>query len=152
MKFWKNKKTTVGDIESWLVSIYKNAELELSEFKVPDEERSWLSYFSEIPLYINIDMSDSENPTIILNSNLCEIPLKKEQILPFYRKCLELNAFLFGASLTVKDTRVSFFQKRDIEFMSEPILSDMIRYQISITERVLKDLAGEFEIVPSKPE
>ncbi len=150
MKLWKSKKNTAIDVEKWITALYKEGELDLTEYKIPEEEHTWLTYFGEIALYIKIDTSDPELRTIILNSVLCEIPLNKEEILPFYRKCLEINSYLFGASLTIDDTRVSFFQKRDIEFISEPILSDMIRYQINLTEGVLKELAGEFEVVMSK--
>lgn len=152
MKIWKSKKNTAIDVEKWITALYKEGELDLTEYKIPEEKYTWLTYFGEIPVYINIDTSEPEIEFIIINSVLCEIPLKKEHILPFYRKCLELNTLFFGASLTINETRVSFFQKRDIEFITEPILGDMIRYQINITEHVLKELAEEFEIVPSKSE
>jgi hypothetical protein len=146
MKIWKSKKTTVVDIVDWITDVFKEAELDLSEYAVPDVAYTWVTYIDEIQLYIKIDTSDPEANNLILDSCLCEIPTK--EILPFYRKCLDMNSLFLGGCLTLDETRVSFVQRRTIENMNEAEFGQIIGYQMSVSEQVLKELNEEFKVVP----
>ena len=148
MKLWKSKKTTVVDIVDWITDVFKEAELDLSEYAVPDVEHTWVTYIGDIQLYIKIDISDPETENLILDSCLCEIPAK--EILPFYRKCLDMNSLFLGGCLSLDETRVSFVQRRVIENMNEAEFGKIIGYQINVSEQVLKELEQEFEIVNNK--
>ena len=147
MELFKRKNTTAADLKKWLEALFKKNEMVLSEHAVPETENTWVTQNGEIPFYIKIDTTDPEVEYIIFHSILCEMPT--DQFLPFYRKCLELNANLFNAALTVDETSIFFFQKAGIKYLCEEELEEMISYHLTVAELVLKDLAEEFDVVPN---
>ena len=147
MKFWQKKQTTVNDIVKWLEYIFQKMDLILSDHEPEDpNDKTWgITLPDQIQFIIHIDETDSDIIIFELYSILCEIP--QQNILPFYRKCLELNLILCGGTIIINETQVCFVQKRSIDDIAEEELSNMITYHLNVSTGLLNDLSEEFDII-----
>ncbi len=144
----KKTQTTADDIETWLEAIFESEGLVLSEHKIEDSEhKSWAIGTGHEQIYAVIIINDTD-PTMIfleIDSILGEMP--QNNLLPFYRKCLELNYSLFNGSITLLGAQVWYVQQQYIENINESKLASMFAEQLSNTEKLYEVLSNEFEML-----
>jgi hypothetical protein len=80
-----------------------------------------------------------------MDSVLGEMP--QNNLLPFYRKCLELNYSLFNGSITLLGAQVWYVQQQYIENINESKLASMFAEQLSNTEKLYEVLSNEFDML-----
>ena len=145
----KKVQTTVDDIESWLEDIFESRGLILSEHKIESsEQKSWgIGSVGHDHIYATFTLDDADPEMIFLemNSVLGEMP--QNNLLPFYRKCLELNYSLFNGSITLLGAQVWYVQQQYIENINESKLASMFAEQLSNTEKLYEVLSNEFEML-----
>lgn len=147
MNFWQRNKTTINDIIGWLESFFQESGLTLSEYKIENStDRSWSIIFpDQIPIFIIIYESDSDVSIFEIRSELCEIP--QDNILPFYRKCLELNSCFQCSTIILDEAKVCFIQRKPIEFLTKEELLNTFAYHLKESKELFKKLLTEFEII-----
>ncbi len=146
MKFWQKKPTTVNNIVKWLDSIFQKMGFILSDHEIEGTNiKTWEIMYDQIPFFIRIDEIESDIIFFELRSMLCEIP--RQNILPFYRKCLELNYDLFGGTIILAETKVCYVQKRQIGYITEEELLGMVGNHLYAATELLSNLSGEFDIL-----
>ncbi|MBT7092121.1 MAG: hypothetical protein HN936_02670 [Bacteroidetes bacterium] len=141
-------QTTVGDIEEWLEVLFESEGLVLSEHRIEDsEQKSWAIGTGHEQIYAVLIINDTD-PTMIfleIDSILGEMP--QNNLLPFYRKCLELNYSLFNGSITLLGAQVWYVQQQYIENINESKLASMFAEQLSNTEKLYEVLSNEFDML-----
>jgi hypothetical protein len=145
LKYFGFNGTSVKDIVKWLESKFSGTESKFADFQIPDIENAWMFENEDISISIMINTSEPRYEYIHFSTVICEIP--NDNILPFYRKCLEINKNLIGAVITLDDSKVCFDQLQFIKFISKKHLDQMFEIQIKLSANVLDDLANEFEII-----
>lgn len=144
MKIKLRKQLSVNELIKWLTKFFTSSfKIDLSEYKI--DENNWGVVLSEqLPLLISIDTTNDDFPIFVLNSKICEIPLSN--ILPFYRKCLELNTLFQGAAIFLNDSCVYFSQKIPVGYLYSEELSMYLNYQLNSSKSLYESLFEEFEI------
>ena len=146
MKIFEKDKTTINDIKHWMETYLEEVEFDLADIKVQDAENAWFLPDDKINgFYIIIDTDSPEDITIELLAPLFELP--KENILPFYRKCLEINNELYNTSIVVRETRIYLFCKQDIEYIRENEFIMSLNYHMGVAGYVCDLLKEEFEVM-----
>ena len=141
-------QTTVGDIEEWLEVLFESEGLVLSEHRIEDsEQKSWAIGTEHEHIYAVLIINDTDPEMIFLemDSVLGEMP--QNNLLPFYRKCLELNYSLFNGSITLLGAQVWYVQQQYIENINESKLASMFAEQLSNTEKLYEVLSNEFDML-----
>lgn len=143
MKFFNKRDTQVEDCVKWLNLFYKKENADLSN-KKDDKKNSW--YFMDIdPFILNVLIHYEDGRHFLqLISNICEIP--EENILPFYRKCLEINAELDRFCLAIQGMTISLNLKQPIFNLSQDELEDIIYQYRKCIIKVFKSLSNEFGV------
>ena len=144
----KKTQTTADDIETWLEAIFESEGLVLSEHRIEDsEQKSWAigTGLEHVGVLLVINDTDPEMIFLEMDGVLGEIP--QSNLLPFYRKCLELNYSLFNGSITLIGAKVWYAQQQYIENINEGKLASMFAEQFSNTEKLYEVLSNEFEML-----
>jgi hypothetical protein len=140
MKIIRVRKTTRADVVEWMHNYFKGVEIPISDFeKIEDNEVHWEFLWHGKPYYILID----EN-RIMLLFHVGEIPT--DLILPFYRRCLELNTELLMASINVFDTSVRLVLLSPVEHLEEKELHLFLESHMDMAQYVLEELSKDFEM------
>jgi hypothetical protein len=145
----KKAQTTVDDIEEWLEVLFESEGLVLSEHRVEDsEQKNWgIGSVGYEHIYATITINDADPEVIFLEMNSMLGGMPQNNLLPFYRKCLELNYSLFNGSITLIGAQVYFVQQQYIENINEGKLANMFAEQLSNTEKLYEILSSEFEML-----
>jgi hypothetical protein len=142
-------QTTVQDIENWLEVMYETKGLSFSGHKLKTlGEKIWgISIFEDkhVYVYFIIDDADPEEIYIEMRSVLGKEP--KSNLLPFYRKCLELNHGFSNGSITLNEAEIWFFQYQNLEDITFENFAEMFASQLGITEELYETLTDEFDII-----
>ena len=144
----RKTQTTADDIETWLEAIFESDGLVLSEYRIEDyEQKSWAigTEHEHIGVVLIINDTDPEMIFLEMDSVLGEMP--QNNLLPFYRKCLELNYSLFNGSITLLGAQVWYVQQQYIENINESKLASMFAEQLSNTEKLYEVLSNEFDML-----
>jgi len=145
----KKAQTTVDDVEKWLEVIFESEGLILSEHKIEDsEQKSWaIGSVGYDHIYVTITINDTDPEVIFLEMNSMLGGMPQNNLLPFYRKCLELNYSLFNSSITLIGAQVHFVQQQYLENINDGKLASMFADQFSNTEKLYEVLSNEFEML-----
>ncbi len=140
MKIIRVRKTARADVVEWMHNYFKGEGIPISDFvKNEDNEIHWEFLWHERPYYILIDEGK-----IILVFHVGEIP--SDLILPFYRRCLELNSDLVMASINIFETSVRLSLFSSIEHLEEKELHNMLESHMNMSQYVLEELSKDFEM------
>ncbi len=140
MKILRVRKTARSDVVEWMRNYFKGVGLPISDLKKnEDNEIHWEFLWHDRPYYILID-----EEKIILVFHVGDIP--SELILPFYRRCLELNSELVLASINIFETSVRLSLFSSIEHLEEKELQMMLESHLNMSQFVLEELSKDFEL------
>ena len=142
-------QTTVNDIENWLEIMFESKGLSFSdrELKRPDQKVWGMEVFEEKQVFAFFIIYDTDPDEIYLEMRSVLGKVPKNNLLPFYRKCLELNHGFSSGSITLNEAEVWFFQYQDIETISFETFVQMFTSHIYDTKELYETLADEFEIL-----
>lgn len=103
---------------------------------------SWGVVRGSALIYIFILDSEDGSPTIRVVSPILILPDKN--ILPLYRKCLEINMNLFGCALAVDEDRIVVVSERPINGLDVSELDWMLDHLAHVADEYDNRLADEF--------
>jgi len=145
----KRAQTTVTDIENWLEVMFESKGLVLSEHKIKSSGQNvWgieAVEHKHVFAFFIIDDADPEMICLEMRSVLGEMP--QSNLLPFYRKCLELNHGFSNGSITLNEAEIWFFQYQNLEDITFENFAEMFASQLGITEELYETLTDEFDII-----
>lgn len=103
----------------------------------------WLIQKGSAEIYIVIGNNELINEvTLEVFSPILKLP--KQNILPFYRRCLEVNRFLIGCALCVDKDEVMVVSERQLEGLNYEELETMIICVANAADTIDDELAKEF--------
>ena len=141
-------QTTVNDLEFWLKFMFEHEGFNFSDRKIKtsDQEVWGLEVIEEKQVFAFFIINDTDPEEIFLEMRSVLGKVPKGNLLPFYRKCLELNHGFSRGSITLNEAEVWFFQYQDIETFSPEAFVQMFISHISDTKELYETLSDEFEI------
>ena len=131
-------KDCVQMVETFLRSVGLNPkESAVANSSAP----GWLVTRGSANIFIFIGAQDDET-TLEIVCPILHIPSKN--ILPFYRRCLEINRYLLGCALCVDQDRVMLVSGRFAQGLDYKEVEAMIDYAAAAADRLDNMLAEEF--------
>ena len=103
---------------------------------------SWNVSKGSASIYIYINIADPEFKTIRVVSPIISLP--DENILPLYRRCLELNMDLCGAALAVFEDTIVVISERPIEGLDSSELDWILDHLAYVADELDDQFADEF--------
>jgi len=139
----KVKETTIQECIKMVERFFKSVGANPKQQRLPNTDTLgwWLQRGSAL-VYIILNQHD-ETPTVRIVSPILYLP--EDYILPFYRKCLELNMDLINCAFGVSDDKVVLVSERPIEGLDANELEGTIRYLSGVADNVDNRLSAEFK-------
>ena len=109
--------------------------------RMEGEGLGWYIFRGSTLTYIFIGVYDDFKSLRIFSPILY---LPEENILPFYRRCLEINFELINCAICVRDDRVALVVERPLEGLDPEELEGMIEYMLGVADELDNKLADEF--------
>ncbi len=136
------KETTERDCIIMVENFFRKIKLESNQQRVTDRDTTgwWVQRGSAL-VYIILNEHEGLETVRIISPILY---LPNENILPFYRKCLEINMDLCNCAIGVYDDKVSLISERPIEGLDPEELEGTIHYLSSVADDLDNKLADEF--------
>ena len=137
-----DKQVPIHECVSMLEKLFKQFDVNLSEVKIDDSHTWWIERENS-GLYVKIDENEIlECPTLEVTSPILKLPARN--ILPFYRKCLELNSILVGCAITVCEDRILITSERSLRGLDYQEVEDMVVSVASFADSVIEEVSEEF--------
>lgn len=138
----KVKETTAGDCIRMVEKFISNIGLNPNESRLQDKDTiGWSLVRGSAFIYIILNNNSGLN-TIRIISPILYLP--KENILPFYRRCLEINMGLVNCAIGVHENKVTIINERPIEGLDPEELEGTINYLSGVADDLDNRLADEF--------
>ena len=111
------KETTVKDCIQMIEGFFKKVGLNPNNHRLPQKDTVgwWVTRGSAL-VYI-ILAQHSESTTVRIVSPILYLP--EDHILPFYRRCLEMNMDLVNCAIGAMDDRIALVSERPIEGLDQ---------------------------------
>ena len=141
----KKKNTDDGSIQQCVKMIklfYKSHSLNINDFRMQGRENGWWIQRGSAVIYIILNPHE-ESPSIRIVSPILYLP--EDFIVPFYRRCLELNMELMQCAIGASGDRVSVVSERPIAGLDQEELKSMIGYLSAVADDIDDKLADEFK-------
>lgn len=136
------KETTARDCIKMVDNFFQKIGLDSSRQKLPDRDTTgWWAQRGSAIVYIILNEHD-DLETIRIISPILNLP--NENILPFYRRCLEINMSLFNCAIGVYDDKVVLISERPIDGLDPEELEGNINFLSGVADDLDNKLADEF--------
>lgn len=137
------KEIGIRECVKMIEGFFKKFNINPNQQRVSDRETLgwWLKRGSAL-VYIILNQAE-DMPTVRIVSPILYLP--ETYILPFYRKCLELNVELVNCAFGVSDDRVVLVSERPIDGLDAHELEGTIKYLSAVADDVDDKLASEFK-------
>ncbi|MBF0345136.1 MAG: hypothetical protein HQL06_13020 [Nitrospirae bacterium] len=136
----KGKNTIIEEFKSVILEFYKKYNLDPDKFSNEDKTR-WVIAKGNDVTYIDLTQYE-EWESITFNTPILLLPEKN--ILPFYRKCLEVNNYMAQSALTVFKDKVFIHYECPLKNYTYDNLSIDIDRSFWTASKVADILANEF--------
>ncbi|KAA3656429.1 MAG: hypothetical protein DWQ04_31165 [Chloroflexi bacterium] len=133
---------TIQQCIKMIVAFYKKHNANINDFRIPQQEHGWWIQRGSATVYIIINPHEHA-PSIRIMSPILYLP--EDYILPFYRRCLELNMELMNCALGAAEDTVSVVTERPIAGLDPEELESMIAYLSGVADEIDDKLAEEFK-------
>ena len=138
----KSQETIVDDCIKMIEKLIQKIGFDLSESRLPGEGFVgwWIGRGSAL-IYITINQNQAV-PTVSIFSPILFLP--EDNILPLYRRCLEINAGLICCALAVNGDQIAVVSERPIEGLDSEEFAGTLFYLSEIADDLDNKLADEF--------
>lgn len=137
------KETTVQDCVRMIENFLKKARMKPGDQRLPDPETiGWWVQRGSARIYIVLNQQ-GDTKTIRVFSPILYLP--DDHILPFYRRCLEINMGLMQCAFAATEDTIGLVSERPIEGLDEQELESLLLYVSSVADDVDNVLAAEFK-------
>lgn len=138
----KVKETTIGDCMGMIESFFRKIGTDASSQRLRDKETTgWWAQRGSAAIFIMLNDHDGMT-TLRIVSPLLYLP--QENILPFYRRCLEINLGLLNCALGVTGDKVVLATERPIEGLDPEELEGTLNFLSAVADDLDNQLADEF--------
>ena len=136
------KETTIKDCVKMIEGFFKKINLNPRDQRLPRSDTlGWWLYRGSALVYIILNQHD-KTPTVRIISPILYLP--EDHILPFYRRCLELNMELVNCAFGVIDDRIALVSERPITGLDHQELEGTLHYLAVVADDIDDKLAAEF--------
>jgi hypothetical protein len=138
----KSGETTMKDCIKMVEKFFQKIGINAANNRLKDAETpAWMVVRGSAAVYISLHESDGGSSLRIFSPILF---LPTENILPFYRRCLEINRELLSCALCVQDDKVAIVSQRPIEGLDPEELEGTVGYLAAVADELDNKLADEF--------
>jgi hypothetical protein len=138
----KVKETTVKDCIKMVEAFLQKCGANPKKHRLPDKDTiGWQIARGSAIIYILINNHEGLT-TIRVISPILTLP--KSNILPFYRKCLEINTGLISCALGAYEDKVAVLSERPIEGLDPEELEGILNHLSAVADDLDNKLADEF--------
>ncbi len=128
----------IGMVEQFLL----NGGTDLSTSRA-DESLTWLIQKGSATIYLKIGKNELlDEVTLEVTSPILRLPSKN--ILPFYRRCLEINSSLVGCALCASEDRILMTSERTLRGLDYQEVEDMVLSVAEAADKLDDVLSEEF--------
>lgn len=108
-----------------------------------DDGSHWTLQVGSAVLAVDLSRNEVLNePTLAVSSAILRLP--SQELLAFYRRCLELNRILVGCSIGVEGDQVLVTSERTLADLNRRAIARMLLNVASAADQFDDDLAEEF--------
>ena len=138
----QDKEAAIQECVKMIEGFLKKIDFNPNKQRLPNRDTLgwWVQRGSAI-IYIILNQHD-DTPTVRIVSPILYLP--ENYILPFYRKCLELNVDLINCAFGVVDDKVVLVSERPIDDLDPRELAGTIQYLAAFADHIDDKLAAEF--------
>jgi len=139
----KNKsELTMKDCTKMVENFFQKVGLNANTSRLQDADTpAWFVTRGSAAVYISLHESDGATSLRVFSPILY---LPQENILPFYRRCLEINRGLVNCALCVQEDRVALVSQRFVTGLDPEELEGTIAYLGAAADDLDNKLADEF--------
>jgi hypothetical protein len=137
------KETTIQDCVRMIESFLKKGKMTPSDHRLPDPDTlGWWLQRGSARIYIVLNQQDNTNTVRVFSPNLY---LPNDHVLPFYRRCLEMNMSLLQCAFAATEDTIGLVSERPIKGLDEHELENLLLYLSRVADDVDNVLANEFQ-------
>jgi hypothetical protein len=138
----KSSETTIEDCVKMVEKFFQKVGLNANLSRIKDADTpAWVITKGSAAVYISLH-DDQRGTSLRVFSPILYLP--PENILPFYRRCLEINRGLLNCALCVHEDEVALVSQRLIAGLDPEELEGTIAYVASAADDLDNKLADEF--------
>jgi hypothetical protein len=138
----QDKETMIRECVKMIEDFFKKINFNPSKQRLPNRDTlGWWVQRGSAVIYIILKPHDGV-PTLRVVSPILYLP--ENHILPFYRKCLELNMDLVNCAFAVADDKIMLVSERAVDGLDSQELEELIGYLAIMADEVDDKLAREF--------
>lgn len=138
----QNREAAIQDCVKMIEAFFRKIDFNPNKQRLPNKSTlGWWVQKGSAVIYIILKPHD-DTPTLRIISPILYLP--ENNILAFYRKCLELNMDLLNCAFAVIDDRIMLVSERSIDGLDPQELEEIIGYLAAVADGVDDKLAREF--------
>jgi hypothetical protein len=138
----ETKETPITDYVKMVETFLKKVDLNPTQQRLPNRDTlGWWVQRGSALIYITLNQHESV-PTLRVLSPILYLP--ENYILPFYRRCLELNMELIHCAFGVINDRITLVSERPLKGLDQQELEGLIGYLSSMADEMDDKLGAEF--------
>lgn len=133
---------SIQDCTTMMNAFMKKQGLNPGEQRLNDPDTTgWMLNLGSAVIYIILNHRQNYD-TIRIIAPIIVLP--KTNILPLYRRCLEVNMQLYNCALGVSDDQIIVVHERLLEGLDQVELESTVNYIAHVADELDDDLANEF--------
>lgn len=137
-----NKAVSVPECIAMVERFLKECGVNLSNAKLEDS-LTWVISKGSASIFISISKNEFlEETTLEITSPILRLP--SQNILPFYRRCLEINGCLVGCAICACDDRILVTSERTLRGLDYQEVEEMILAVANAADLIDDELSEEF--------
>jgi hypothetical protein len=137
------KERTIQDCIKMIENFFRKIGLNPNEQRIPDRGTyGWFVSRGSAVIFILLNKNDGMT-TVRIVSPILYLP--QERILPFYRRCLEINMGLLNCAFGVTKDKIALVSERPILGLDPEELEGTIAYLSSVADELDDKLGREFK-------
>ncbi len=137
-----SKDRTVEDCESMIEDLLMSIDSDIIDAREETHEAiGWTLSRGSAQVFIYLS-KDEEAPTVRIVSPILYLP--PDKLLPFYRRCLELNMKLLNCAIAAQENLIFIVNERPSYGLDEEELVGTLDYLSSVADELDDELAQEF--------
>ena len=140
----ESNKASVEECSEMVIQLLGKCKIDASSTKINVENGlGWVIEKGSASIFIIIAKNEFiDESTLEVFSPILKLPT--QNILPFYRRCLELNRIMVGCALCVQKDQVMVLAERPLQGISYEEIESIVMSVANAADKLDDDLAEEF--------
>ncbi|MEW6349642.1 MAG: YbjN domain-containing protein [Thermodesulfobacteriota bacterium] len=134
------------DCADMVESFLRKVGLSPENLRVPEQSGTgWMFSRGSAELFVGL-RELNERGVVVIMSPVVYLP--EQNLLPFYRRCLEINMELVNCALAAAEDKIYLVHERPIEGLDQVEIEGTLDYLSSVADDLDDRLADEFDAKP----